>query len=182
MPPPDRTLTFLWVDEIRGSQQWITSHPDEAKGVRYMFSMDMTGEDTAKTGGTFLIEKQADPSAVWDRGRRTRTASGAAGGVKAETLKGSLLNDLHLAVARRRARDTGWIVRTNPYEGGSDHTVFADRGVPVAAQLALHRSLLPHQPGHHRQGQRRGDGERRHHRRDVRLCAGLSAAPRTRWR
>ena len=24
-----------------------------------MFSLDMTGEDVAKTGGTFLIEKQA---------------------------------------------------------------------------------------------------------------------------
>ena len=34
------------------------------------------------------------------------------------------------AVANRRARDTGWIVRTNPYEGGSDHTVFAAFGVP----------------------------------------------------
>ena len=129
LPRPERTLTFLWVDEIRGSRQWITSRPDEAKGVRYMFSMDMTGEDTAKTGGTFLIEKQADPSAVWDRPSDPHSEWGR-GQVKAETLRGSLLNDLHLAVAHRRARDTGWIVRTNPYEGGSDHTVFADRGVP----------------------------------------------------
>jgi Zn-dependent M28 family amino/carboxypeptidase len=30
----------------------------------------------------------------------------------------------------RRARDTQWIVRTNPYEGGSDHTVFMRAGVP----------------------------------------------------
>ena len=30
---PDRTLTFMWVDEVRGSRQWITSHPDEARGV-----------------------------------------------------------------------------------------------------------------------------------------------------
>src|SRR5690606_7942617 len=36
----------------------------------------------------------------------------------------------HLAIAHRRARDTGWIVRTNPYEGGSDHTVFGNAGVP----------------------------------------------------
>ena len=27
----------------------------------------MTGEDTTKTGGTFLIEKGPDPSAVWER-------------------------------------------------------------------------------------------------------------------
>ena len=46
------------------------------------------------------------------------------------TLRGSFLNDLHLAVALRRARDTQWIVRTNPYEGGSDHTVFMRAGVP----------------------------------------------------
>ena len=31
---------------------------EQAKGVQYMFSMDMTGEDVAKTGGAFLIEKQ----------------------------------------------------------------------------------------------------------------------------
>jgi aminopeptidase YwaD len=126
---PERTLTFLWVDEIRGSRQWITSHPDEARRVQYMFSMDMTGEDTAKTGGTFLIEKQADPSAVWERPSDPHTEWGA-GRVKAETLKGSLLNDVHLAIAQRRARDTAWIVKTNPYEGGSDHTAFESAGVP----------------------------------------------------
>lgn len=45
-------------------------------------------------------------------------------------VRGSFLNDLHLAVALRRARDTNWVVRTNPYEGGSDHTVFTTAGVP----------------------------------------------------
>lgn len=129
LPPPERTLTFLWVDEIRGSREWIARHPAEARGVQYMFSMDMTGEDTAKTGGTFLIEKQADPSAVWPRPSDPHSEWGA-GQVKVGTLKGSLLNDLHLAVAQRRARETGWVVRTNPYEGGSDHTVFAGAGVP----------------------------------------------------
>ena len=94
-----------------------------------MFSMDMTGEDTSKTGGTFLIEKQADPSAVWPRPSDPHSEWGA-GDVGAETLKASLLNDLHITVANRRARDTGWTVRTNPYEGGSDHTVFASAGVP----------------------------------------------------
>jgi len=46
-------------------------------------------------------------------------------------VRGSFLNDLHLAVALRRARDTQWVVRTNPYEGGSDHTVFTTAGVPA---------------------------------------------------
>lgn len=33
-------------------------------------------------------------------------------------------------MARRVARRTGWVVKTNPYEGGSDHAVFGASGVP----------------------------------------------------
>ncbi len=129
LPPPARTITFLWVDEIRGSEQWLKDHADLVSGVVAMLSLDMTGEDTAKTGGTFLIEKQPDPSAIWDRPSDPHSEWGA-GKVDPATVRGSFLNDLHLAVALRRARDTQWIVRTNPYEGGSDHTVFMRAGVP----------------------------------------------------
>ena len=127
---PGRTLTFIWGDENRASHQWLTVHPDEAKGVQYMFSMDMTGEDVSKTGGSFLIEKQPDPSAVWARPSDPHTAWGASE-VKAAELKGSLLNDVHLAICLRRAKDSGWIVKTNPYEGGSDHTEFKNAGIPA---------------------------------------------------
>ena len=129
-PPPERTITFLWVDEIRGSQQWIKDHPADAKRVLAMMSLDMTGEDTSQTGGTFLIEKGPDPSALWDRPSDPHSEWGA-GKVDAAIVRGSFLNDLHLAVSLRRARDTGWVVRTNPYEGGSDHTVFTNAGIPA---------------------------------------------------
>jgi hypothetical protein len=130
LPAPDRTLTFLWVDEIRGSEQWIKQHAGELPNVVAMLSLDMTGEDTAKTGGTFLIEKQPDPAAIWERPSDPHSEWGA-GEVDRAWVRGSFLNDLHLAVALRRARDTGWVVRTNPYEGGSDHTVFTRAGVPA---------------------------------------------------
>src|SRR4029079_10616118 len=55
LPAPGRTLTFIWGDEIAGSENWLKAHPDQAAGTQYMFALDMTGEDTAKTGGTFLI-------------------------------------------------------------------------------------------------------------------------------
>jgi hypothetical protein len=129
LQPPGRTLTFLWVDEIRGSRQWLGQDPARARNVQYMFSLDMTGEDTAKTGGTFLIEKQPDPSAAWARPSDPHTEWGA-GSVNAASLRGSLLNDLHLAVSLRRAKETKWVVRTNPYEGGSDHTAFGTAGIP----------------------------------------------------
>jgi len=131
IPAPGRTLTFLWGDEIRASRQWIADHPAEAKQVRYMFSLDMTGENTALTGGPFLIEKAPDPTAAWSRPSDPHTEWGG-GPVKAESLKGTLLNDLFLAVCQRLP----WTVRTNPYEGGSDHSVFLAAGVPSV--LAWH--------------------------------------------
>jgi aminopeptidase YwaD len=130
LTPPQRTLTFLWLDEIRGSEQWIKTDPSRAARVVAMMSLDMTGHDTAKTGGTFLIEKSPDPSAIWPRPSDPHSEWGA-GKVDRELVRGHFLNDVHLAVALRRARDTGWIVRTNPYEGGSDHTVFTRSGVPA---------------------------------------------------
>jgi hypothetical protein len=130
LPPPSRTLTFLWDDEIRGSDAWVKADPARVKQVLAMMSMDMTGEDTAKTGGTFLIEKGPDPSAVWPRPSDPHSEWGASK-VDPALVHGSFLNDLHLAVALRRARDTGWVVRTNPYEGGSDHTTFTRAGVPA---------------------------------------------------
>ena len=130
LPAPARTLTFLWVDEISGSNQWVKQHADHVKDIVAMLSLDMTGQDTARTGGTFLIEKQPDPSALWDRPSDPHSEWGA-GKVDPATVRGSFLNDLHLAVALRRARDTNWVVRTNPYEGGSDHTVFMRAGVPA---------------------------------------------------
>jgi aminopeptidase YwaD len=129
IPAPARTITFLWLNEISGSRAWISRHPDLMPGVRYMFSMDMTGEDITKTGGDFLIERWPDPGAVWARPWDPHSEWGA-GRVRAETLKGDLINDLHLAVCELVATKTMWVVKTNPYEGGSDHTVFGGAGVP----------------------------------------------------
>ena len=28
LPPPARTITFLWLDEIRGSEQWLKDDAD----------------------------------------------------------------------------------------------------------------------------------------------------------
>jgi aminopeptidase YwaD len=136
--PPGRTLTFVWGDEMRASREWLQRDRNRQAGTRYMVSLDMTGEDTTKTGGTYLIEKEPDPSAVWPRPSdpHTEWLGGSESTAKLETLRGSLLNDVLLAAALRRARDTGWVVQTIPYEGGSDHSVFLRAGVPAA--LATH--------------------------------------------
>ena len=129
LPAPARTLTFLFLDEIAGSRQWLKDFPAEAGQVKWMFSLDMTGEDVSKTGGSFLVERWPDPGAIYDRAWDPHSEWGKS---KFDTtaMKGDVINDLHLAICRRVGARTGWKVQSNPYEGGSDHTVFGSAGVP----------------------------------------------------
>jgi hypothetical protein len=91
----------------------------------------MTGEDTKKTGGTFLIEKMPDPSAIWTRGDDHHTAWGGRAITKAELVP-NYYNDYLLARCLDQAAGTDWVVRTNPFEGGSDHTPFLQFKKPGA--------------------------------------------------
>ena len=112
-----------------------------------MFSMDMTGEDVTKTGGTFLIERYPDPGAVWDRPWDPHTEWGR-GNVQADSLKGDLINDAHLAVCERVGRKSQLGRPDQPVRGRQRSHRLRHGGNPVGAGLAFHRSLLPHQLRH----------------------------------
>jgi hypothetical protein len=83
----------------------------------------MVGEDTKKTGGTFLIEKIPDPSAIWTRGEEKHTEWGGSA-IGKNALLPHYFNDFVLQRCLEQAATNGWVVKTNPYEGGSDHTPF----------------------------------------------------------
>lgn len=120
---PARTITMLWGLEIRSTDRYITQDSVRARGIRWGLSLDMVGEDTRKTGGTFLIEKMPDPSAIWTRGDDHHTEWGGSPVTKAE-LTPHYFNDFVLARCLEQAATNGWVVKTNPFEGGSDHTPF----------------------------------------------------------
>jgi aminopeptidase YwaD len=129
-PRPERTITFLWGDEITSTRRFMTEDAQRAAGVRWGISLDMVGEDTAKTDGTFLIEKLPDPSAVWTRGEDHHTEWGGRA-LREDALFPHYLNDFVLNRCREQAADTGWVVASNPYEGGSDHVPFLSAKVPA---------------------------------------------------
>ena len=66
---PKRTITMLFGNEIQQTHDFLAADAERTKDVKWGLSLDMVGEDTKKTGGTFLIEKMPDPSAIWTRGR-----------------------------------------------------------------------------------------------------------------
>lgn len=127
---PQRTVTFLWGDEIRSTDRFLKEDSVRRAGVKWGMSLDMVGEDTDRTGGTFLIEKMPDPSAVWVRGEDQHTEWG--GRPLAESdIRAHWFNDFVRQRCLDRARTTKWVVKANPFEGGSDHTPFLNARIPA---------------------------------------------------
>lgn len=126
---PRRTITMIFGNEIAQTRNFLADDSVRTRGVLWGMSLDMVGEDTRKTGGTFLIEKMPDPSAVWTRGADHHTEWG--GSVyPLEKLTPHYFNDVVLGRCLDQAEGTGWVVRTNPYEGGSDHSPYIAFGKP----------------------------------------------------
>ena len=126
---PKRSITMLWGQEIRVTDRYLKQDTVRLKGVRWGISLDMVGQDTEKTGGTFLIEKMPDPSAIWTRGNDKHSEWGGSAMTEAQ-MKPHYFNDFLLQRALEQSRATGWVVKTNPFEGGSDHTAYLNNGKP----------------------------------------------------
>jgi aminopeptidase YwaD len=127
---PQRTLTFLWGDEIRSTDRYLKEDSVRRAGVKWGMSLDMVGENTALTGGTFLIEKMPDPSAVWVRGEDQHSEWGGRP-IAEKDIRAHWLNDFVRQRCLDRARVTSWVVKANPFEGGSDHTPFLNAQIPA---------------------------------------------------
>jgi hypothetical protein len=126
---PARTITMIYGLEIAQTRNFLADDSVRTRGVRWGLSLDMTGEDTKKTGGTFLIEKMPDPSAIWTRGEDKHSEWGGKPLAKADLVP-HYYNDYLLARCLDQAANTGWVVKTNPFEGGSDHTPFLQAKKP----------------------------------------------------
>lgn len=124
-----RTLTFLWGDEIISTHRYITEKEKRTLEINWGISLDMVGENTAVTGGSFLIEKMPDPSAIWTRGEDKHTEWGGQK-LALKDMKPHYLNDFILHVFESQGSYANWEVKTNPFEGGSDHTPFLKADIP----------------------------------------------------
>ncbi|PTM08888.1 MAG: peptidase M28 [Bacteroidetes bacterium] len=124
-----RTLTFLWGDEISSTRRYIEENNGKNTTIKWGISLDMVGENTDVTGGTFLIEKMPDPSAIWTRGKDKHTEWGGRP-LKEEDMKPHYLNDFIIGVFKEQGEFANWKIETNPFEGGSDHTPFLKADIP----------------------------------------------------
>jgi len=126
---PKRTITYLWGDEIISTHRYIQEEEKRIADIIWGISLDMVGEDTEKTGGSFLIEKMPDPSAIWTRGNDKHSEWGGSP-LEKKDLMPHYFNDFIISMFKKQGSYANWEVNNNPFEGGSDHTPFLRADIP----------------------------------------------------
>jgi hypothetical protein len=126
LPAPRRTLRFLWLPEISGSQAWLISHPDLAKRLRAGVHLDMVGGRPEVThAGLHLSRTAASLPHIINQIAAAWTDDVARASTRlAETGEGDGL------VWPPGGRDA-LVTDLRPLELGSDHQVFEAFGVPM---------------------------------------------------
>lgn len=131
LPKPKRTIHFLWVQEISGTNAWLNAHPDVAKTAIADLNYDMEGLRLTTAGATWLLMRTPDsyPTFLNDvaqnfmefvseisRERVRYRANGYAPALNVLSPNGS--------------RDPFYI-KIDKYYGSSDHATYMQHGIPA---------------------------------------------------
>lgn len=128
VPPPRRTIRFLWVPEFYGTIPYIQSHLERTRKTLSVINCDMIGEDLHLTGGTFNITCTPDSMPSY--------------------LNDVVVNFTKLAERLRLRSLNGsnhpFAYRVQPFSGGSDHLIFNDGALKVPAVMFGHGDTFHH--------------------------------------
>lgn len=115
LPPPRRTIRFLWVPEISGSRAFMYEYPELQDRLLVAMNFDMTGEDLELTDSYLRMKMTPDsrPSYLND-------------------LIGNLLQFVDQTEIRTQTgNNSPFNYRLVPFISGSDHIVFLAAGIPT---------------------------------------------------
>lgn len=122
LPPPKRSIRFLWMPEMTGSYAYLAWHEDEIPGMIAGLNLDMVGADQEQTGAVMLIERPPDAAASFTVDLLERLREELFDEVQTY---GGLGGYPHFRYA------------TTGFTGGSDHYIFSDPTVGVPMPMII---------------------------------------------
>ncbi len=122
LPPPKRSIRFLWMPEMTGSYAYLARHENEIPGMIAGLNLDMVGADQEQTGAVMVLERPPDAAASFTVDLLER-------------LREELFDDVPThggleSYAHFRTATTG-------FTGGSDHYIFSDPTVGVPMPMII---------------------------------------------
>lgn len=124
LPPPYRTIRFLWLPEFKGSTAWLSRHIDETKNRIVNLNFDMLGVNTVKVNSQFSMNYTPDWNGHFIN---TLTASTLDFINKYNNTRYPRRKDYHIISANGSRNASRGVML--PYSRGTDHQVFNDFGI-----------------------------------------------------
>ena len=141
IPPPARTIRFIWPSEMTGTIAYLSKYPDIAGRIKAAVHLDMVGGDPFVTKSVLHITRSPwsiatvtdDVEETFGRYVIDGAFAGAAEGNTARAIRAS-----------GGSKDAFWADIT-PYESGSDHWIYQEGGFHIpAVYLRDHPDIYIH--------------------------------------
>ncbi len=133
LPPPRRTINFLWVPEISGTNAYLTKYPEKKKNIIGTLNFDMEGIRVSQSRSFWVLQRTPDtfPSYLNDiaqsmmeyvadiareRVRFRRSLNGYAPTQRVEAIHGS---------------KDAFYIKIDKHYGSSDHVTYMQHGIPA---------------------------------------------------
>jgi hypothetical protein len=144
IPPPRRTIRFVWPSEMTGTIAYLVKHPEIASRIRAAVHLDMVGGDPFVTKSVLHVTRSPwsiatvtdDVEEVFGRYVIDGAARAAGDG-----------DMTHAVRSPGGAKDAFWADVT-PYESGSDHWIYQEGGFAIPSiYLRDHPDVYIHTTG-----------------------------------
>ncbi|MCX5765041.1 MAG: M28 family peptidase [Gemmatimonadetes bacterium] len=131
LPKPKRTIHFMFVQEISGTNAWLNAHPDLAKRIIATLNYDMEGLRLTTNGATWLLMRTPDsfPTFLNDVAQNFLEFVGEITRERVRYRANGYSPALDV-LSPNGSRDAFYI-KVDKYYGASDHATYMQHGIPA---------------------------------------------------
>ena len=144
IPPPVRTIRFIWPSEMTGTIAYLAKYPEIAARIRAAVHLDMVGADPFITKSVLHVTRSP-----WSIATVTDDVEEVFGRYVIDgAMRAAGEGDMSRAIrARGGSKDAFWADIT-PYESGSDHWIYQEGGFAIPSiYLRDHPDIYIHTTG-----------------------------------
>ena len=130
LPPPKRTIHFLWVPEISGTNAWLEKHQDIGKRMIADLNFDMEGIRLSTAGSFWVLHRTPDtfPTYLNDIGQSVMEFVAE---LNRERVRyRSTGYGFTLPVVSPRGSLDPFYIKIDKHYGSSDHVIYMQHGIP----------------------------------------------------
>jgi aminopeptidase YwaD len=144
IPPPTRTIRFIWPSEMTGTIAYLTKYPDIAAHIKAAVHLDMVGGDSFITKSVLHVTRSP-----WSIATVTDDVEEVFGRYVIDgAMRAAGDGDMSRAIRSANGAKDAFFADVTPYESGSDHWIYQEGAFAIPSiYLRDHPDIYIHTTG-----------------------------------